>query len=244
MLSKYFRIKLIRSLIEINENLIFYPRLKKTYNEMFALAPLKKAIDVGVNRGQTVDFFKKIDKNVEIIGFEPNKSLFQAIINSKIENLTIFNYGCSDIEGQLEFHENILDESSTFETTNPNSKWLLKKARILGVNPEGLITNSYKVTVVSLSRFLNKNLNVQKVDILKIDVEGHELKVLKGLFSENLRAHIRFIQVEVHHDDMYFENKKSDIFEILMSNNFKLFKEVKHGFGSFSDLIFINEKND
>lgn len=238
MSLKYFRIKLIRFFIEINENLFFYPRLKKAYNEMFSQLPLKTAVDVGVNRGQTIDFFKKINKDVEIIGFEPNKDLYEMIVNMEIPNLTIFNYGCSNISGQLMFHENILDESSTFEQTNSNSKWLLKKAKILGVNPDKLINNSYKVKVVQLSDFLNSNLNFQKVDILKIDVEGHEMNVLKGLFSEILITHIRFIQVEVHDDDMYFGNKKSDIFEILNSNNFVLFKEVKHGFGSFSDLIF------
>ena len=179
-----------------------------------------------------------INKDVEIIGFEPNKDLYEMIVNMEIPNLTIFNYGCSNISGQLLFHENILDESSTFEQTNSNSKWLLKKAKILGVNPDKLINNSYEVKVVQLSDFLNSNLNFQKIDILKIDVEGHEMNVLKGLFSEILITHIRFIQVEVHDDDMYFGNKKSDIFEILNSNNFVLFKEVKHGFGSFSDLIF------
>ena len=44
----------------------------------------------------------------------------------------MFQYGCSDREGDLLFHENILDESSTFENINFNSKWLSRKAKILG----------------------------------------------------------------------------------------------------------------
>ena len=45
----------------------------------------------------------------------------------KLSNVSLHNYGCSDSEGTLVFNENILDESSTFENVNSNSKWLMKK---------------------------------------------------------------------------------------------------------------------
>ncbi len=36
-------------------------------------------LDVGVNKGQSIDFFKKINQNSNIIAFEPNKKLFTLI---------------------------------------------------------------------------------------------------------------------------------------------------------------------
>ena len=44
----------------------------------------------------------------------------------------MFNAGCSNINGESLFHENMLDESSTFENVDLNSNWLNKKAKILG----------------------------------------------------------------------------------------------------------------
>ena len=51
----------------------------------------------------------------------------------------MYNYGCSDVNKELLFNENILDESSTFEVVDVNSKWLTKKAAILGKNKNELI---------------------------------------------------------------------------------------------------------
>jgi hypothetical protein len=48
--------------------------------------------------------------------------------------IKIHNLGVSNINGELTFHENILDETSTFEELNFASKYLEKKAKILGVN--------------------------------------------------------------------------------------------------------------
>ena len=75
MLFKKERIRLIRFLIEINEKIFFYSRLKIVYKKMFKIRPLGLLIDVGVNRGQTISFVKKFNSSVKIFGFEPNKNL-------------------------------------------------------------------------------------------------------------------------------------------------------------------------
>ena len=71
---------------------------------------LNFAIDVGVNKGQTIFFLKKINKNTRIIGFEPHKDLYSKLINNNQDsNIRIFNLGCSDQEGEAVFKENILN---------------------------------------------------------------------------------------------------------------------------------------
>ena len=237
------RVKLVRFLIEINESIFFYKRLKKIFKEIFKNSPLRKVIDVGVNRGQTIKFLHQFSEEIEIIGFEPNKSLFEKVREMKLINVSLHNYGCSDSEGTLVFNENILDESSTFENVNSNSKWLMKKANILGVKPKNLIKQSYPVKVIQLANFINEYLGEATIDLIKIDVEGHELKVLKGLFYKPLRSRVKFIQVEVHNDDLYEGQIKNEIIDLLELNNFYIYKEIKHGFGSFSDIIFINNNH-
>ena len=67
------RVKLVSFLISINENLIFYKRLKRVYLQLLKKDQLKVVIDVGVNKGQTIQFLKRINNKVKIIGFEANK---------------------------------------------------------------------------------------------------------------------------------------------------------------------------
>ena len=46
-----------------------------------------------------------------------------------------------------------------------------------------------------------KSEKINKVDILKIDTEGYELKVLKGIIKKDFKK-IKFIYFEHHYDLM------------------------------------------
>ena len=238
------RIKIIQSLVHTNEAIFFYPKLKKFYRDN-----LKKEcisiLDVGANKGQSIDFFAKINPNLEVDAFEPNKKLFIKLKDKyKSQNkITLHNFGVSDIRGELTFHENIMDETSTFEALNFESKYLKKKAKVLGVAKENLIVDSYKVDVIKLSDFLKDNAEKQ-YDVLKIDAEGHELPCLKGLFGDDTKDFpIRYIQLESHNDDMYLgNNPHAEIEAILKQNGFDKVAEIKHGFGDFAELIYENKR--
>ena len=43
-----------------------------------------------------------------------------------------------------------------------------------------MVINSYPVKTIKLKNFIEKN-KIKKIDLLKIDTEGHEFQVLKGL---------------------------------------------------------------
>ena len=233
------RTKIIQSLIHINEAVFFYPKLKKFYKENLKNASVS-ILDVGANKGQSIDFFLGINPNAKITAFEPNKKLFQ-FLQEKYHsnaNINLNNLGVSNTNGELEFNENILDETSTFESLNLDSKYLEKKAKVLGVTKESIIVDKYKVAVVTLSEFLKSNDN-SSLDVLKIDVEGHELQVLEGLFSNGNQIKIRLIQLESHNDDMYLSNSKhGDIDQLLNKNGYFEIAKIKHGFGDFAEIIY------
>jgi len=237
------RTKIIQRLIHINEAIFFYPKLKKFYNTNLKKKQIS-IIDVGANKGQSVDFFLKINKSAIINSFEPNKKLFKFLQNKYKSNTNIFiyNFGLSNIKGELIFHENVMDETSTFEELNLDSKYLKKKAKVLGVNKEHIVVNNYNVKVIRLVDFLNENPNKQ-FDVLKIDVEGHELQCLQGLFfDKDQKLPIRYIQLESHNDDMYINNNNhNEIKAILKLNGFEQVAEIKHGFGDFSEIIYENK---
>lgn len=233
------RTKIIQSLIHINEAVFFYPKLKKFYKENLKNASVS-ILDVGANKGQSIDFFLGINPNAKITAFEPNKKLFH-FLEEKYQsnaNINLNNLGVSNTNGELEFNENILDETSTFESLNLDSKYLEKKAKVLGVTKESIIVDKYKVAVVTLSEFLKSNDN-SSFDVLKIDVEGHELQVLEGLFSNGNQIKIRLIQLESHNDDMYLSNSKhGDIDQLLNKNGYFEIAKIKHGFGDFAEIIY------
>ena len=238
------RTKLIQKLIHINEAVFFYPKLKKFYKENLMNKHIN-IIDVGANKGQSIDFFKKVNQKINFNVFEPNKKLFTFLQNkyNTNTNIKLHNFGVSNLKGELIFYENILDETSTFEELNLESKYLEKKAKVLGVAKEDIIVDNYKVEVIRLSDFIKENPN-KFFDVLKIDVEGHEFQCLQGLFiDEKINLPIRFIQLEIHNDDMYLSNNNhQDIENILNKNSFEKIIEIKHGFGDFAELIFENKK--
>ena len=74
------RISLIQTLIDINERMFFYPKLKSFYKKAYNnLLPknLVTIFDVGANKGQSIDFFCKIFQNPIIHAFEPNPVLYK-----------------------------------------------------------------------------------------------------------------------------------------------------------------------
>ena len=73
--------------------------------------------------------------------------------------------------------------------------------------------------ILSLDYFIEKN-NIQNIDLLKIDTEGYEFNVLKGMSKYNHL--VKLIYFEHHYDDMIIKDYKfGDIHQLLKSYGFK-----------------------
>lgn len=234
------RLLAVKSLIDLNEQILRY-KLYKIYQSYFP-NNINAVLDVGANKGQTLSFFLKLNPQCRITSFEPNKDLFQKLTEKykELKNVNIYNLGISDAEGEKMFQENVLDYTSTFEELNQASNYLHYKARILGVNSNEIIKKTYVVKTTTLATFINQHIQ-EPIDVLKIDIEGHEYAALKGLFQEPVRQSIKYIQIEDHEDDMYINKIPFEMVKkLLFENGYEVKTIIKHNFAKINEVIFYN----
>jgi FkbM family methyltransferase len=231
------RVKIIQALLDIHERIFFYPKLRAFYQKQKENHQ-PTILDVGANKGQSIDFFLSLFPNARIFAFEPNPVLFQKLQQKYRGNslIHLVNKGVSNQNGQLELKETVTDETSTFEDLNYESKYLERKTKILGVNKDQLVRKSYWVDVIRLSDFIQEQ-GITDIHILKIDTEGHEYNCLEGLFSGDIPL-INFIQLEHHNDDMYLQAKGQSPEKLLEEKGFASFDVIGHGFGNLDERIY------
>ncbi len=146
-------------------------------------------IDIGANVGFFSLYASKKFKNV--IAFEPTQASIELLKNNfkmnNIENLSLHELALSDASGKSIFYENPFNQGgNSLEEFGDNQ---LKK-----INDDWPV---YDVEVLRLDDLnLNENKNLKEIDLIKIDVEGHEAKVLKGA-RNLLKEHEPMIFAEV-----------------------------------------------
>src|SRR5688572_4391935 len=102
------RIGLIKKVIDINEKLFFERKIRKFYR---SIGTINTVIDVGANKGQSIDFFLRLNRNCSIYAVEPNPELFVLLTKkySGNKSIRLFNLGISDKPGEKIFFENVFD---------------------------------------------------------------------------------------------------------------------------------------
>jgi len=92
---------------------------------------------------------------------------------------------------------------------------------------------------MTLDSFVER-FNIKKIDLLKIDTEGYEYKVLRG-FKRNIKK-AKLIYFEHHYDDMIIKDYKfSDIHKFLKDNNFSMIKKTKMIFRKSFEYVYENK---
>ena len=233
----------MRNLIKFCLSLFDYLTEKKIINQLKRVFLNKKTIsviDIGAHKGE---YISSIIKNFNISKaycFEPNPKVFK-ILNNKIslnKKIELLNYGASNNSGNILFNENIESSSSSINELNKNSNYYKKKFFLLNFLGLNEVTKKIEIKVVTLSDFILEN-NINKIDLLKIDTEGHEFQVLSGL--KDKMHMINLIHIEHHFDDMIIKDYKlTDIHNLLIKKGFKKYFKIKMKFRKSFEYLYIN----
>ena len=106
------------------------------------------------------------------------------------------------------------------------------------------VKNIYEINTITLNEIINdKGLQNNKINFLTIDVEGHEVEVLKGLNIDIYRPDVIVVEyLDLNLDKLEIKNLNinnvlnSEIYKYMVSKNYSLINWLH------SDLIFVNNE--
>ncbi len=171
-------------------------------------------VEVGAADGRDTERYALASPNAKVVAFEPVPKSFKALHERAVLSPTIqaVNAAVSDSIGNEEFYiGNWVDASSLMKANFTNTNYDAYTAP----------THCINVDVVTLDSFCSEN-GINNIDLLKIDAQGAELKVLTGATALLSSKAIRVIYCEVNFLEIY---KSSPLF-----HDISLFLYM-HGFG-------------
>jgi len=199
---------------------------------------IKYLIDVGSHKGLYTDLFLRNFKIKKIIMFEPQLKIYNFIKKkyNKSKKIKIYNLAVSDQNSILNLRLNHHDLTTSLSRFNENNFYLKIKSILFSV--KNMTYKKIKIKTIKLENIFKKKI-INKVDVLKIDTEGHELQVLKGL-NRNIKK-IKYILIEFHNDKIYLKYNSRNIHNYLLKNNFVLEAKFKFPFTTWEDRIYFNK---
>jgi FkbM family methyltransferase len=203
---------------------------------------IKKVLDVGAHKGEFLKSIQNLKSVDKIYCVEPQKEIFDKYLKKYKKNKKIkcFNFAISNKLGKRIININKKTSTTTFSKINPHSKWSKIKNILLTGSIKSSFVRKEITKVITIDKFCQTN-KINKIDLLKIDTEGHEKEVLMGGIKMLSKKKIRYILLEFHLSSMYKNYKKNIIENILRKNNFKLLASFKFPFLAFEDRIYYYE---
>ncbi len=194
---------LVYEQFEINEQCFLKYFLKK--NGIF--------IDMGSNIGlYSLIASKIIGRKGRVYSFEPTPETFlrlkQNVFLNKKKNISLYNIALSNISGRQEFSISHDGYDAWNSFSKPSGGKVIEK----------ILVNS-----ITFDDFIYQN-NLKGIDLIKIDVEGWEINVLKGgqnYFNKSTSAAIIIEFTDINLQGAGFSSK--ELYNLLLSFGYQLF---------------------
>jgi FkbM family methyltransferase len=203
---------------------------------LLGTSPVRRVVDAGCNRGDTLSSYRSSFPEAELTGFEPTPELseglrrrFEGDSSTSIEQLAL-----GSKQGTQELY--LYDDSAV------NSLHELTDSTFT----EGELTCLGKiwVDVVTLDEYCRKH-GVQELDIVKMDLQGGELAALEGMSELLETGRVRLLMLELLFVPVYEAQCYAwEVCELLEGAGYRLFdlygaRHASSGQLKWADGIFI-----
>ena len=194
---------------------------------------IEKIIDIGAHKGEFLESMLKIKKINSFYAFEPQKNIFNELNEkfSKNEKITLFNFAMDKEITNKKLKINKFSMTSSLAEINEKSLYL-KVKNFLTSNSN--FEDEYEIQTNTVDKIF-ENIGLQKT-LLKIDVEGFEMNVIKG--SQMKLKEIPFILLENQFGNHYKNNNFKDIIKFLSKRNFEIYKKFIFPTLHYQDVLF------
>lgn len=185
--------------------------------------------DVGANIGDYAQACLDLFPKGKIHCFEPSKTAFKVLSErlKQEKRVQLVNLGLSDKSTIINLYSNV--KGSGFGSVYPRD-----------MKHTGIKFNQKEIAkLTTLDLYCSRN-RIGHIDLLKLDVEGHELPVLAGATKMLRSKKIKMIQFEFGGCDLDSRTFFRDFYNLL-SPNYDLFRIVQDGLVSIKQYRELDE---
>ena len=173
----WFRLELLRGKHE--------PETTRLFNQL--VKPNMTVLDIGAHVGYySRRFAQSVGSNGRVVSFEPHPRTFKTLQKNihSFENVTTLQVALAKSAGQAELHDYLVMSASGSLNYDPSIEDLQKSTQSArDVAPrigDDFEAKTYIVETRPVDDCLAE-LNIEQVDVVKMDIEGAELGALRGM---------------------------------------------------------------
>lgn len=178
--------------------------------------------DVGANVGEYSALVQRLIPAARIYAFEPAADVYAELTRrfSHTAGHEVFNLGFSDEERTVDLHSYTVEGQSVSLISSIDRRLPTQVVQVE-------VSGTERIHVSTLDNFCAAR-GIEQIDLLKLDVEGHELAVLRGARTLLERGAIRMIQFEFGPANIYSRTYLYDFWSLL-SAKYDLFRILPGG---------------
>ena len=195
---------------------------------------IEKIIDIGAHKGEFLENMLKIEKINSFYAFEPQKNIFNELNEKFLKNRKITMFNCAMDKEITKKKLKINKLSSTSSLAEINEKSLYLKFKNFLTRTKSNFEYEYEVQTSTVDKIF-ESISLKRT-LLKIDVEGFEINVIRG--SQIKLKENPFILIENQFGNHYKNNNFIDIIKLLSKENFKIHKKFVFPTMHYQDVLF------
>jgi FkbM family methyltransferase len=233
----------------------------KTFNREKVIKSLIKkdnptVFDIGANMGDTLVEFKEWWPKSKVHCFEPQEECWESLENKiKVFGfndvfINKFAVGDKQVKRAVFYSHDITSGQSGLHKINSDSIDSIDQNNLTSeddaVKYKNRLNHKRTVEIKKLINYMNDE-SIDHVDMIKIDTQGHEPEVLKGLVDKISKVDV--VITELMFYDFYERSLSfSDIEKYLLPANIRLFdishisKNPMNGRTDWVDVIYVNDR--